>query len=315
MTTDTGLPPMVHLRHNFPMTEPVARARARLLPFHRRRDPDQLPAPGSLIHLDFEGSLTPSYPHGYICYCGAVDAGSGLMRLLPCHSPSKETSQRCLELLLADLRMYMGLTHKLIPHVVATDQGTQFMSHFFRDFLSAEQVRHWPATIYTPQQNALVERMWGTRFGMARVFLKAANLGPALHPFAIQTANWVLNRLPQPSRGNMSPIFILSKRPASLAYLRLFGSLARVTLPWPKRSGDRHFADRGAMGVYLGPSELSPGSVIYLPKTRQFLVSRDIIVYEDLQPDTPMGCRLQPRVLHRRENLDAAPCPRDRRSP
>ena len=172
MTIDNGLPPQPHLRHTFPMLPAIANARARILPFHNSRDPDQLPAPGALIHLDFEGPLTPSFPHHYTCYCGAVDAGSGLMRLLPCHSPSKETAQRCLELLLTDLRMNLGLTHKLLPHVITTDQGSQFMSHYFRDFLSAEQIRHWPAVVYTPQQNALVERMWGTRFSTARVLLK-----------------------------------------------------------------------------------------------------------------------------------------------
>ena len=106
------------------------------------------------------------------------------------------------------------------------------MSHHFCDFLSSEQIRHWPATVYTPQQNSLIERMWGTRFGLARVLLKVANLGPSLHPFALQTANWICNRLPQPSRGNMSPIYILSKCPASLAHLKVFGSLVRLTIPW-----------------------------------------------------------------------------------
>ena len=72
------------------------------------------------------------------------------------------------------------------------------MSHYFRDFLSADQIRHWPAVVYTPQQNALVERMWGTRFSTARVLLKLANLGPNMHPFAVQTANWTCNHLPQP---------------------------------------------------------------------------------------------------------------------
>ena len=126
--------------------------------------------------------MVASSPHGYTAYCGAIDAGSGLMRVLPCHSPSKADAQRCLELLVTDLRLFMGLTHRLAPHVIVTDQGSQFMSHFFRDFLSAEQIRHWPAVVYTPQQNDLIERMWGTRFAMARVLLKAANLGPNMHP-------------------------------------------------------------------------------------------------------------------------------------
>lgn len=82
----------------------------------------------------------------------------------------------------------------------------------------------------------------------------------------------------------MSPFFILARRLASIAYLRVFGSLARMTIPWAKREGDKHFADRGVLGIYLGPSEVSPGGVIYVPATRRFYTSRDVICYEDTLP-------------------------------
>lgn len=158
------------------------------------------------------------------------------------------------------------------------------MSHFFRDFLASEQIRHWPSTVYTPQQNGAVERMWGTRFSMARALLKFANLGPSMHPYALQCANWICNRLPQPSRGNLSPWFILSRRPASVGYLKSFGSLVRMTIPEARREGDRHFADRGALGIYLGPSEQSPGCVVYVPGSKKFFVTRDVLCYEDVHP-------------------------------
>lgn len=67
---DHGLPEATHLRHDFPMLDAVARARARALPFHEARDLDHLPAPGAL-----------SYPYGFINYCGAIDAGSGYARV------------------------------------------------------------------------------------------------------------------------------------------------------------------------------------------------------------------------------------------
>lgn len=242
---DTGLPATVHLKHNFPMLDAVARARARAKPFQEVRDPDHLPAPGATVYMDFAGPMIPSYPHGYKNYCGAVDVGSGYARLLPCHAPTQEVARQCLELLLSDLRQLMGLTHKLRPQVVVSDQGTQFMSHYFRDFLSDEQVKFWQATVYTPQQNAVIERVWGTRFGMARALLKFANLGPAMHAYALQCANWICNRLPQSSRANMSPCYILSRQPVSIGYLKSFGCLTRVTIPLARREGDRHFADRG----------------------------------------------------------------------
>lgn len=163
------------------------------------------------------------------------------------------------------------------------------MSQHFRDFLSSEQIKHWPSVVYTPQQNAVVERMWGTRFGVARSLLKYAGLGPSWHPFALQTSNWICNRLPQASRNNMSAWYILSKMRASIAYLRSFGCLARFVIPVAQRSGDRHFADRGAIGIYLGPSEVSPGCIIYSPSLRRFFTTRDVICFEDVHPGVK-GC-------------------------
>lgn len=124
--TDHGLPDITHLRYDFPVMEAVARARARVLPFHEAREPDDLPAPGGVIYMDFAGPLTPSYPHEFRYYSGAVDVGSGYARIVPCHSPTKEIAQQCLELLLSDMRMLMGLSHKLRPHVVVSDQGSQY---------------------------------------------------------------------------------------------------------------------------------------------------------------------------------------------
>lgn len=69
----------------------------------------------------------------------------------------------------ADLRMHMGLTHPIKPLVVVSDQGSQFMSQYFQDYLSSEQIVFRPAVTYTPQQNSFVERMWGTRFAIARI--------------------------------------------------------------------------------------------------------------------------------------------------
>lgn len=282
--SDHGLPPHVHLKHDFQVSEAVARARARLKPFHDLQEPTQLPAPGAIVYMDFAGPMTASFPHKFIYYCGAVDAGSGYSRVIPCHAATGEVAQRCLDRLMADLRAHMGLTHKIQPQVIVTDQGSQFMSKYFTDFLATEQIVHRPAVTYTPQQNALVERMWGTRFATARTLLKMANLGPAFHPFAVQTANWIGNRSPQPWKGNLSAVFILSRRPASMSHLKVFGSLTRITIPWARRDGDKHFADRGLLGIYLGPSEQSPGCIVYAPSTRQFYTSRDVICYEDVQP-------------------------------
>ena len=282
--SDHGLPSSTQLRSDFGVVDAVARARARALPFHKMRDPAEIPAPGSTIYTDFAGPMCESYPHKFSYYCGVVDAGSGYSRLFACHGPTKEVARQSLEKLLADMSSLMGLTHTLKPQVLYSDQGAAFMSKYFSEFLADVQIRHAPSTVYTPAQNSYVERMWGTRFSMARALLAHANLGPSWHPWALQTANWILNRLPQPSRGNLSPYFILARSPASVAYLRTFGCLVRVLVPAARRDGDRHFADRGLLGISLGPSEQCSGTCVYVPSKRSFVVSREVVFYEDTLP-------------------------------
>ena len=182
------------------------------------------------------------------------------------------------------LSRLLSLTHVLKPQLLVSDQGSAFMSHYFADFLDQMGISHRPAATYTPQQNSFIERFWGVRFATARAFLAAANLGPAFHVYALQTANWVWNRLPLSSRGNLSAMFILTRQHASIQFLRCFGCLVRVLVPEARREGDRHFADRGRLGIYLGPSEVSPAANVYVPASRSFITSRHVLFYEDIFP-------------------------------
>ena len=145
--SDHGLPQSINLRFDFGVVDAVARARARALPFHKLRDPSELPAPGAVLYLDFAGPMLNSYPHKFAYYCGVVDAGSGFSRLFACHGPTKEVARRAMETTLADISALMGLTHTLKPHVVVTDQGSAFMSKYFSDFLADSQVRHCTETL------------------------------------------------------------------------------------------------------------------------------------------------------------------------
>ena len=112
----------------------------------------------------------------------------------------------------------------------------------------------------------------------------AANLPPSMHPFAMQCARWIENRLPKPSRGNQSPVYMLSKALGDLSHLYTFGCLCLVTLPGPLRSGDKHFMDRGAPGLYLGPSEEGQCHLAYVFALRRVLPVAKIRVWEDEFP-------------------------------
>ena len=284
-TADHGLPPNAQATPDLPTRDAVSRGRARALPFLRKPLEDvRQPPPAAVIYMDFAGPLLASIFHRYTCYVCCVDAGSGYGRLYPAHHMTALVAAGALESYSAELASLMGFHGGFKPLVVRSDQGSAFVSFYFREFLSARQIHQSLACTYTPQQNSHAERFFGVVFATARVLLAAANLPPIFHPFAIQTAAWIHNRLPRPSRGNETPYYVLTRSLPSLAMLYCFGCLAAVVIPVPRREGDRHFADRGEHAIYLGPSEVSPGHVVYLLSSRRITTVAKIHPWEDQFP-------------------------------
>ena len=285
MTANHGQPGNMPLASSLDAPDAVMRGRARARPLVERPLEDTtLPAPGAVLYMDFAGPMVPSQPHRFTGYSGIICAGSGYARAYPVHRFTQAVARQTYEAFVADLSSKMGLVHPLKPQVVVTDQGSAYMARYFREFLDSSQTLHRPAVAYQPRQNPFIERLWGAAFGTARVLLTAANLPPTFHPHAVQTAVYLHNRLPRPSHGNVSPYFTLTRQLADLFYLRTFGCLCVVTIPSPRRTGDHHFHDRGAAGLYMGPSETSPGSVVYLLSSRSLTVTRDLVCYEDRFP-------------------------------
>jgi len=234
--------------------------------------------------MDFAGPLIQSVLYKYSCYCGTVDAGSGYGRVWPDRLMTAPVASSAIAKFIADVASKMGFIEQYKPAVVRSDKGSAFVSYHFREFLADRQVHLTYSAEYTPQQNSHIERFWGITFGTARVLLAAANLPPTFHPFAMQAAVWITNRLPRPSRGGKSPFQMLSHKLPDIGYLYAFGCLCATVLPTPRRIGDRHFADRGEYGLYLGASEESPAHVVYLLSSRRIVTAAKIRVWEDQFP-------------------------------
>ena len=284
-TKGHNLPPGVVMNGSIPVSEAVMRGRARALPFLSKPPQDHTPPPpGAVIYMDFAGPVAPSFPHGLTTYCGAIDAGSLYGRIMAAHTMTRDIATQTLSLILADIAAKMQSAVAVKPHVVNCDNGSAFISRHFREFLADRQIALRLSPPYTPQLNAQIESMWCTTFATARVLLAAASLPPSLHPFAMQTARWIENRLPKPTRGNQTPVFMLSKALPDLSHLYTFGCLCLVTLPGPLREGDSHFMDRGAPGLYLGPSEEGQCHIVYVFALRRVLPTAKLRVWEDQFP-------------------------------
>lgn len=232
--------------------------------------------------------MIESYPHKSRFYCGAVCAGSGNALFVACHGPIKEVASACLGFLLADLRSLMHLcVTGCSQHMSSSPiKAVHLCCISFVIFSLAIRctIDHLP---YTPHLRMLTSNACGAFVCPWPVLcsLTLVLAPPSIHSFSLQTANWICNRLPSASRLWHSPYYILSRTPCSIAYLRSLAALFACLCPGSiQRQGDRHFSDRGALGVYLGPSETSPASVTYVPSRCRLLTSRHVVFYEDVHP-------------------------------
>lgn len=78
-----------------------------------------------------------------------VNATTKRIEALPLKSATSETTVDALRVILARFSL---------PRTVVTDNGTQFTSELFRDFMDRNQIQHLTTAPYRPQTNGLAER-------------------------------------------------------------------------------------------------------------------------------------------------------------
>lgn len=139
-SVDHGLPPNSIVSPNLPVRDAVTRGRARAIPCMRAHPGDVTqPPPGAAFYMDFAGPLLPSIHHRFVCYACVVDAGSGYGRLYPAHHMTAVVATTALAAFTAEIGYLMGFHGTFKPYVVRSDQGSAFVSHHFREFLSDRQ--------------------------------------------------------------------------------------------------------------------------------------------------------------------------------
>ena len=134
----------------------------------------------------------------------------------------------------------------------------------------------------TPEQNALMERVWRTLGEMATCMLLDAELPETFWEEARRYATFIYNRLPPARKPKVGPwqspqelTFKVSSTPM-LTHLKPFGAKCSVFIPTSKR-GTKSHSDRGQIGQFIGIEE--DGIIlyrVYLPATREIAVSSDV---------------------------------------
>ena len=119
--------------------------------------------------------------------------------------------------------------------VIRSDRGGEYESAAFSDFCAQYGIVHQTTAPYTPQQNGVAERKNRTLKEMINSMLNSSGLLHNLWGEALLTANVILNRIPF-KNSNKSPYEVWKGRLPSYKMIKIWGCLAKVLIPLPKRT-------------------------------------------------------------------------------
>lgn len=181
---------------------------------------------------------------------------------------------------------------------IRTDNGGEYISNAFKQYLIDHGISHQLTIAYTPQQNGVAERMNRTLIDLVRSMLLTAGIGKEFWAEALETAVYVRNRVTSRSlKEGMTPHHLWYGNPLDLSHLRIFGSDCFYTIP---TKNVKKLDARANPAIFVGYFNQSKGYKLWDPAKRKMIVSRDVTFREivKLEPETADSCsqnHIEPR--------------------
>ena len=116
---------------------------------------------------------------------------------------------------------------------IRSDRGGEYVSPF-GEYCSNHGIIHETTAPYSPQQNGIAERKNRTLKEMMNAMLTSSGVPQNLWGEALFSANYVLNKLPH-KRLDKTPYELWKGHVPSYKYLKVWGCLAKVMVPKPKK--------------------------------------------------------------------------------
>ncbi|KAL4352591.1 hypothetical protein GQ457_06G020380 [Hibiscus cannabinus] len=158
-----------------------------------------------------------------------------------------------------------------------TDNGGEYTSDEFTNFLQEYQIRRQFTCANTPQQNGIAERKNRHLTKSCRSMLHARNVPGRFWAEAMTTTAYVINRLPQQRLHFLSLFEKLWKMKPRVSYFRVFGSVCYVFVPDHLRS---KMDKKAVRCIFVGYDKQRKGWKCCDPTTGKCYVSRNVVFDE-----------------------------------
>ncbi|WZZ73743.1 hypothetical protein YC2023_085113 [Brassica napus] len=157
--------------------------------------------------------------------------------------------------------------------ILRSDNGGEYTSQAFKQYLSQHGITHQKSCPYTPQQNGVAERKNIHLMEVARSMMLHTNVPKRFWSDAVMSATYLINRTPTKVLNDLSPFEVLNKTKPSLDHLCVFGCLCFVLIPGEQRN---KLDAKSSKAMFIGYSPTQKGYKCYDPESRRVCVSRDV---------------------------------------
>ena len=133
---------------------------------------------------------------------------------------------------------WKAIAEKLSGHrlrTLRTDNGGEFTSTEFENYLKSEGVKHELTVPKTPEQNGVAERLSRTLVEAVRAILVQSKLPPTFWVEALSTPVYLHNRSPTKSVANMTPFEASTGVKPDVKHLKSFGCIVYAHIPKDER--------------------------------------------------------------------------------
>lgn len=173
---------------------------------------------------------------------------------------------------MVDMVRLLGYTVKR----VRVDNDSVLLGEPFRGVLRELVIVLERTAPYAHWQHARIERQWDTLVPMALCMVKQAGLGLEYWSAAMHTAVYIRNRVPSAGAGGV-PYKLVTGAAPDMTHMRVFGCPAYVHVDKSRR---HKLDDKAWRGVFVGYALDSKAWLVYNPKTRQVVRSRNVVFDE-----------------------------------
>lgn len=164
-----------------------------------------------------------------------------------------------------------------------SDNGGEFIA--LRSYLSQNGIEHLTSPPHTPEHNGISERKHRHIVETALTLLSRAGMSKRYWTYAVNTAVYLINRMPSPVTQMISPFQKLFNKTPNYSKLRIFGCRC---FPWLKPYANHKLENRSTPCVFLGYS-LSQSAYLCLQRdTGRIYVSRHVQFDENIFPFTQL---------------------------